>query len=256
MRVEGRLSAVGELPVLVAGESVTEPVKRQRTGIALVPDFGAVLRNELLQLRDGDIGAFTFRHQQLVAAWRDCQQLLQHHRHALILDRNGADFAAFAFDRNCVFPEGLLRGGGVDAEALMDAQTAEAGEVQCEDVVLPMLHRGHGQHPVELRRGPGAVYPTEAPALQIDTQLAVVRQTVLCVLHLVVEEADGRQVGLDGAGGFALFLHVEDVGHQMLAADVGELLQAVLVGEEGAEALECLVVPLLRPEAPLAVMPR
>ena len=33
-----------------------------------------------------------------------------------------------------------------------------------------------------------------------------------------MEEADGGKVGLDGAGGLALRLQIEDIAHQMLAS--------------------------------------
>ena len=74
--------------------------------------------------------------------------------------------------------------------------------------------------------------------------------------HLIVEEADGGEVGLDGAGGFALLLQIENVAHQMLAADVLQLLEMVVGGEIGAEALDRLIVAILRAEAALTVVPR
>jgi hypothetical protein len=69
-----------------------------------------------------------------------------------------------------------------------------------------------------------------------------------------VEKADGGEVGLDGAGGLALRLQIEDVAHQMLAADVLQLLQVVVGGEVGAESLDRLIVAILRAEAALSVV--
>ena len=69
-----------------------------------------------------------------------------------------------------------------------------------------------------------------------------------------MEEADGGEVGLDGAGGFALLLQIEDVAHQMLAADVLQLLQMVVSCEVGAETLDCFVVAVFRAEAALPVV--
>ena len=74
--------------------------------------------------------------------------------------------------------------------------------------------------------------------------------------HFVVEEADGGEVGLDGAGRLALLLQIENVVHQMLAADVLQLLQVVVGGEVGAETLERLVVAVFRAKAALPVVPR
>ena len=71
-----------------------------------------------------------------------------------------------------------------------------------------------------------------------------------------MEKADGGEVGLDGAGGLALRLQIEDVAHQMLAAEVLQLLQMVVSCEVGAESLDRLVVAILRAEAALPVMPR
>lgn len=42
-----------------------------------------------------------------------------------------------------------------------------------------------------------------------------------------MEEADGGQVGLDGAGRLAILLHLEDIGGEVPAADVLQLLQMV-----------------------------
>ena len=71
-----------------------------------------------------------------------------------------------------------------------------------------------------------------------------------------MEKSDSGEVGLDGAGGLALRLQIEDVAHQMLAADVLQLLEMVVGGEIGAETLDRLVVAVFRAEAALPVMPR
>ena len=69
-----------------------------------------------------------------------------------------------------------------------------------------------------------------------------------------MEKANGGEVSLDGAGGFALLLQIEDIAHQMLAADVLQLLQVVVGGEVGAEPLDRLIVAILRAEAALTVV--
>lgn len=70
-----------------------------------------------------------------------------------------------------------------------------------------------------------------------------------------MEKADGGEVGLDGAGRLALLLQIEDVAHQMLAADVLQLLQMVVGGELGTEPFDRLIVAVLRAEAALSVVP-
>ena len=69
-----------------------------------------------------------------------------------------------------------------------------------------------------------------------------------------MEKANGGEVGLDGAGGLALLLQIEDIAHQMLAADVLQLLQMVVDSEVGAETLDRLVVAVFRAEAALSVV--
>ena len=70
-----------------------------------------------------------------------------------------------------------------------------------------------------------------------------------------MEKSDGGEVGFDGAGRLALLLQIEDVAHQMLAADVLQLLQMVVDSEVGAETLDRLIVAILRAEAALSVVP-
>lgn len=69
-----------------------------------------------------------------------------------------------------------------------------------------------------------------------------------------MEKADGGEVSFDGAGRLALRLQIEDIAHQMLAADVLQLLQVVVGGEVGAESLDRLVVAVFRAEAALSVV--
>ena len=53
-----------------------------------------------------------------------------------------------------------------------------------------------------------------------------------------------------------MLLQIEDVAHQMLAADVLQLLQMVVGGEVSAEPFDRLIVAILRAEAALSVVPR
>ena len=68
-------------------------------------------------------------------------------------------------------------------------------------------------------------------------------------------EPDRRQIRLDGAGRFSTFLQVVDIGNQMLAGDVGQLLKVIAVCEEPAEPLHGLVVTLSGLIAALPVVP-
>ena len=138
----------------------------------------------------------------------------------------------------------------------MDTQTGVAGQIQGENVGLPLLRHGAADQLAELRVRPCAILLSEAAALQGNAQFFIARQRVAGVGHLIVEKSDGGEVSLDGAGGFALLLQIENVAHQMLAADVLQLLQVVVGGEVGAETLDRLIVAILRAEAALPVMPR
>ena len=138
----------------------------------------------------------------------------------------------------------------------MDTQTGVTSQIQGEDVVLPLLRHGAADQLAELRVRPCAILPPEAAALQGNAQLFIARQRVAGLRHLIVEKADGGEVGFDGAGRLALLLQIEDIAHQMLAADVLQLLQMVVSCEVGTEPFDRLIVAILRAEAALSVMPR
>lgn len=70
-----------------------------------------------------------------------------------------------------------------------------------------------------------------------------------------MEETDRRQIGLDGGGRFSLLLHIEDVGGQVFAVDVRQLLQTIFLRKEFAEPLHGLVISLLGAEAALSIVP-
>lgn len=111
----------------------------------------------------------------------------------------------------------------------MDAQSGVPSETGDGGKVLMAVRHAVCQKPVKLRDTPSAVYPTEASALQLHRQFVVGGQAVFYPLHLIMEKADGRQISLDSGGGFSPLLHIEDVGSQMLAVDVGQLLQTVFL---------------------------
>ena len=69
-----------------------------------------------------------------------------------------------------------------------------------------------------------------------------------------MEEPDSRQVGLNGGGGLAALLHMEDITGQVLAADILQLLQMILVCQERAEPLARLIVALFGAVTALAVV--
>ena len=70
-----------------------------------------------------------------------------------------------------------------------------------------------------------------------------------------MEEPNRRQVRFDGTGGFAAFLHPEDIRCQMLAADILQLLEMKLVRQVGTEPLHSFIIAFLGSEAALPVMP-
>ena len=136
------------------------------------------------------IGGYGIWYQQLVAALRLVQQLLQRHGDALIFYGDGAYLAALALHSEGVFTQRVFGGGGVHTEALVDAQTGVAGQIQGEDIVLTPLRHGTAQQLAELGFRPCAVLLPEAAALQFHAQCAVVWQCVFRVGHLIVEKAD------------------------------------------------------------------
>ena len=217
MGVQRRHAAVDERCVLFSGVGMPQSMESnapvRRSGVA---DGVTVTEDELLHTVDGPVGGNAIRHQQLVTVLRFLQQPLQHHGNTVILDGNDTHLTALAFYSEGVFAQRTLRRGGVHAEALMDAQTGIAGQIQGEDVVLPLLRHGAADQLTELRVRPCAILLPEAAALQRNTQCFIARQHVAGMGHLIVEKADGREVGLDGAGGLALLLQIEDVSHQML----------------------------------------
>ena len=73
--------------------------------------------------------------------------------------------------------------------------------------------------------------------------------------NLVMPEPNRRQLRLDGAGRLTVLLQVANVGNQMLAGDVGQLLQAVLLRQIAAKPLHGLVITLPGLIAALPVVP-
>ena len=102
----------------------------------------------------------------------------------------------------------------------MDTEASIASQVQSKDEVITVNRQSLTQHLVELRHAPGAVILSEPAAFQCDTQLVVGMQSVL-VIHLVMEESDGRQICFNGTGRFTGTLQIDHITDQMLAADVG-----------------------------------
>ena len=169
------------------------------------------------------------------------------------MQRDRPDEAAFALDGDGPLPDRPGRDGRVDPEALMNAQARIPGQIEDRHIVLPAQAQRLRQHPGELLPAPGAVDAAEGAPPQRDLQLLIVGQLIFGV-HQIVKKPDGGQVCFDGAGGLPIVLQLQDIGGQMLSVDVGQLLQAEGVGQEGAEPLHGLVIPLLGAEAPLAVM--
>ena len=201
MGIQGRHAAIDERCVLFGGVGVPQSMEGNApVRCGGVADGVTVAEDELLHAVDDPVGGNTVRHQQLVAAFRFFQQPLQHHRDAVVLNGNDTHLAALAFYGEGAFTQRTLRRGGVHAEALMDAQTGIASQIQGEDVVLPLLRHGAADQLAELRVRPCAILLPEAAAFQGNAQFFITRQRITWMRHLVMEEANGGEVGFDGAG--------------------------------------------------------
>ena len=255
MGVQGRHAAVDERSVLFGGVGMPQSME----GNTPARGGGVIYRitvaeDKLLHAVDGPVSGNAVRHQQLVAALRFLQQPLQHHRDTVVLNRDDPGFAALALHGEGVFTQRTLRRGGVHTEALVDTQAGVTSQIQGENVVLPLLRHGAADQLAELRVRPCAIPLPKAAAFQGDAQFFIPRQRVTWMRHLVMEEADGGEISFDGTGRLALLLQIENVAHQMLAADVLQFLQVVVSGKVSAESLDRLIVAILRAEAALPVV--
>ena len=232
---------------------VTQPVERHGTVRVGILNLSSVIADELLQTIHGVIRIHIVWNEQFMASFRACQLLPEGDGNRLV-DGNSANFAAFALDRNGTFAKSVFCRGGVQTETFVEPQAGITGQVKCQDVIIAILCQGLPEHSIEFFLAPGTVDVAEAAALKLYSQLIVGGQGVLCVADLIMEKADGGQVGFDGAGGFAVLLHSEDVGGQVLAADVGKFLQVELISQEVAEALHGFVVPPFGLKASLTVV--
>ena len=136
--------------------------------------------------------------------------------------------AALAFHGEGVFTQRTFRRGGVHTEALVDAHTGIASQIQGENVVLPLLRHGAADQLAELRVRPCAILLPEAAAFQGNAQLFITRQRIAGMGHLIVEKANGGEVGLDGAGGLAL-LRWSGGGHQAAELGCGRLRRCPVI---------------------------
>ena len=219
MGVQGRHAAVDERCILFGGVGVPQSTESNAPArYGGVADGITVAEDKLLHTVDCPVSGNAVRHQQLVATFRFLQQLLQHHCNTVVLDGDDPDFAALAFHGEGVFTQRTLRRSGVHAKALVDTQAGVTSQIQGEDVILPFLRHGAADQLAELRVRPCTILLPEAAALQRNAQLFITWQRVTGMGHLIMEEADGGKVGLDGAGGLALRLQIEDIAHQMLAS--------------------------------------
>ena len=165
-----------------------------------------------------------------------------------------AVLAALALDGDGAFAQSVPRDGRVDAEALVDPQASVAGQIKGQNVVVAALRLSGHQEAIELRRCPSAVYPAEAASLQFDAQLIIGGQAILGI-HLVVEEPDTGQFGLNGSGSQSFLLHILHITDQMLAADIDQLFKVEHQGQEGTEPLHTFIIAFYGTGAPLAVVP-
>jgi len=256
VRVQRAHAVLGQDMVLDRRVGVPQPVEGQIRLAVFVGNVVAVLEDEELHAVDRAVGEHAVGDEQLVSALGAIQHHTQRRADAFFLDGNGADLAALALDGDGVLAQRALRRRGVKPHDLVDAQPGVPPKVQRAGDVVTVRFDRLADHAVELDHAPRPVHAAEAPPLQRNAELVVVGQTVFRVLHLVMEEADPREVGFDGARGFAAVLHENGVGDKVLAADVRELLQVERLGEIAAKPLHRLVVAPFRLKAPLPVVPR
>ena len=140
-------------------------------------------------------------------------------------------------DISPVFQDKELQG----MDGLFGGRTIRHQQLVAAGRALQLLPQSKGDLLVD---GDGAVHAAKATPLQFHGQLLVGKQLILGLAHSVVEELNGCQVGLNGGGGLAALLHPECITGQVLAADVLQLLQMMVVRQKRAELLERLVVVL------------
>ena len=170
---------------------MAKAVKGQRSAVAGILDLRAMLEKEKLQAVDGPICHHIVRNQQLMPA-RRLRKLLPERDGNGLVDGNRADLSAFPLDRDGLFPKRLFRRRRVDPEAFMNAQSGITGKVHGKDVIIVLIFQRKAKHPVKLGNAPGPVLMAEDPALEFDTEFAVVRKPIFRVRHLVMEKANGR----------------------------------------------------------------
>lgn len=205
MGIQTAHTVVDQLLVLLSGIGMSKSMEGQGT-IGVLLKIATIGVNEKLQLVNGPVGGHTVRYQQLVAAWGSFQLLFQMGSDAFIFDGNGAHLAALALDGDGVFFQSLLCRGSINAEALMDAQTGETAQIESQNVIPPVIAQGPAKHLVELHIAPCSVHTAEAPLLQLHAQFIIGGELILGIAHLIMEETDGRQVGLDGTGSEVVLL--------------------------------------------------
>ena len=221
-------AAVNGLLIGSGGEAVAQSMVGHGTGGILVLNLRPYFIDVLLESGNGNISRHAIRDKQLVSSGCDNQQLFQFDGNTFI-DWHSTDLTALALDGNGALSEGLFRSGRVDPKTFMDTQSGIPGQAGDGGIVLMAVRHTGCQEAVELPDAPGAVHTAEPPALQLHRQLVIGGQMVFRPLHLIVEKADGRQISLDGGGGFSPLLHIEHIGGQVLAVDIRQLLQSVLL---------------------------
>ena len=137
----------------------------------------------------------------------------------------------------------------------MDAQSGITGKVHGKDVIIVLIFQRKAKHPVKLGNAPSPVFLAEDPALEFDTEFAVVRKPVFWVRHLVMEKANGGEVCFNGTGRLVLLLQILHITHQVLAADILQLLQPIFLCKIAAETFDRFIIAVLCPEAALPVVP-
>ena len=166
---------------------------------------------------------------------------------------NGADLAALALDCQLAGFDGAQGGRGIQPENLMNAQAAVPCQTDRGSVVLASFAPCLADHAVDFLIAPCAVGFAKRAPFQIEHRIGR-KLGVLAAGQLIVEKADGGEVGLDGGCCAAVFLEELRIRENMLGRDVRNALDVVDLCEEIAEAADGLFVAAAGLDAALAAV--
>lgn len=160
-------TACGQLPVLLCGIGVPEAVEGHGTFRIYVFDFFSVLNDKHLQDVDGSVCGYTIWDQQLMSAWGNVKAFSQCYLDGLV-EGYSPNLAALAFDGYGAFTKRLLSDCSINAEAFVNAKTCISGQVESQNIIIPIFRHSFCQHSVELSIAPCPIRITEPPPFQFN----------------------------------------------------------------------------------------